>query len=152
MLPEALERTWNMTRQQWHQHLRKAFRCHLFQFAGSYEMVIFFIVAPFNNDNLLVFHHFADEVPSEQVADKERKRCILERSKDYVRSRRVVPATSSSGQLDQGVFQVRQEQPPYKAPPPFQVAARHERPSIKIRRISKCVRQRHLQHQPKMPT
>ena len=38
------------------------------------------------------------------------------------------PATSSSGQLDQGIFQVRLEQSPYKAPPPFPVAARHKRP------------------------
>ena len=84
MRPETLERTWNMTRQQWHQHLRRAFRSYLFQFAGSYEMVVFFTVAPFNNDNLLVFRHFADQVLSEQVDDAERKRRILERSEDYV--------------------------------------------------------------------
>ena len=53
-------------------------------------MVVFFTVAPFNNDNLLVFRHFADEVLSEQVADTERKRRTLERSKDYVRSRRAL--------------------------------------------------------------
>ena len=122
MRPETLDQTWNMTWQQWHQALRKAFRNHLFQIVGSYEMVVFFIVAPFNNDNLLVFRHFSDEVPSEEVADKKRKRCILERSKDYVRSTRVVPATSSSGQLD------RRER-----------RARHERRAIKIRRSSKML-------------
>ena len=78
MRPETLERMWNMTSQQWHQHLRRAFRSHLFQFAGSYEMVVFFTVAPFNNDTLQAFRHFADEVNS------------LERSKDYVRSRRAL--------------------------------------------------------------
>ena len=75
MRPETLDETWNMTWQQWHQHLRKAFRSYLFQFVGSYDMVIFFIVAPFNNDNLLVFRHFAS-----QNGD------VLKRSKDYVRS------------------------------------------------------------------
>ena len=79
MRPEKLDETWNMTRPQWHQHLRKAFRSYIFQFVGSYEMVIFFIVAPFNNDNLLVFRHFAAQ-----------NRSILQRSKNYVRSRRVV--------------------------------------------------------------
>ena len=58
-----------VTRQQWHQFLRTAFRSHLFQFAGSYAMIVFFTVAPFNNDNLLVFRHFADEVLSEQVCN-----------------------------------------------------------------------------------
>jgi hypothetical protein len=79
MRPETLDQTWNMTQQQWHQALRKAFRSHLFQMVGSYEIVVFFIVAPFSNDNLLVFRHFADEVTHEQV---------LERSKHYVRTGR----------------------------------------------------------------
>ena len=91
MRPETLEQTWKMIWQQWHQHLRRAFRSHLFQFAGSYEMVVFFTVAPFNND-LLVFRHFADQVLSEQFDDTERKRHTLER-KDYVRSRRALQPT-----------------------------------------------------------
>ena len=55
MRPETLQQAWNMTNQQWHQALRKAFRTYLFQMVGSYEMVVFFIVAPFSNENLLVF-------------------------------------------------------------------------------------------------
>ena len=55
MRPETLDQTWGMSRQQWHQCLRKAFRTNLFQFVGSYEMALFFVVAPFNNENLLVF-------------------------------------------------------------------------------------------------
>ena len=60
MRPETLERTWNMTNQQWHQALRKAFRSYLFQMVGSYEMVVFFIVAPFTNENLCVFRECAN--------------------------------------------------------------------------------------------
>ena len=54
MRPGTLNTTWGMTNQQWHVTLRKAFRSHLFQMVGSYEMAIFFVVAPFNNENLLV--------------------------------------------------------------------------------------------------
>ena len=82
MRPETLDQTWNMTQQNWHQVLRKAFRAHLFQMVGSFEMAVFFIVAPFSNDHLLVFRHFATEA----LESKQ----ILARSKDYVRSNRVV--------------------------------------------------------------
>ena len=90
MRPETLDQTWTMTWQNWHQTLRKAFRSHLFQIVGSFEMVVFFIVAPFSNDHLLVFHNFANQVASERVPLDERRRRILELSKDYVRSARVV--------------------------------------------------------------
>ena len=72
MRPEALNKTWGMTNQQWHVKLRKAFRSHLFQMVGSYEMAIFFVVAPFNNENLLVFRQCHN----------------LEESKDYVRKKK----------------------------------------------------------------
>ena len=55
MRPETLNQTWGMTRQQWQVFLRRAWRTHLFQIVGSYEMALFFVVAPFNNENLLVF-------------------------------------------------------------------------------------------------
>ncbi len=55
MRPETLNQTWGMTPQQWHVFLRRAWRTHLFQIVGSYEMAQFFVVAPFNNENLLVF-------------------------------------------------------------------------------------------------
>ena len=90
MRPETLDQTRTMTKQQWHQALRRAFRSYLFQIVGSYEMVGFFIVAPFSNDNLLVFRHFAIEVACERVLDNERNGRILELSKDYVRSTRPV--------------------------------------------------------------
>jgi len=57
MRPETLRRTRGMKTQKWHQCLRTAFRSHLFQMAGSYEMTLFFLVAPFNNENLLVFRN-----------------------------------------------------------------------------------------------
>ncbi len=53
--PESLQETWTMTWQQWHVALRRHFRSHLFQFVGSYEMVVLFLVAPFNADNLKIF-------------------------------------------------------------------------------------------------
>jgi len=55
MRPETLSKMWHISNQQWHQALRKAFRSHLFQMAGSYEAAVFFLVAPFNIENLL-FH------------------------------------------------------------------------------------------------
>ena len=72
MRPETLNETWGMTHQQWHVFLRKTWRTHLFQMVGSYEMALFFVVAPFNNENLLVF-----------------RRCHnLDESKEYVRKRK----------------------------------------------------------------
>ena len=70
--PEKLNKTWHVNNQQWHLFLRKAFRSHLFRMVGSYEMAIFFVVAPFNNENLLVFRQCHD----------------LEECKDYVRKRK----------------------------------------------------------------
>jgi len=87
MRPETLDQTWTMTPQNWHQTLRKAFRSHLFQLAGSFEMVVFFIVAPFSNDHLHVFRHYANEVAMEQMPNEERNGRILELSKDFVRCR-----------------------------------------------------------------
>ena len=60
MRPEILNETWHMTPQKWHQCLRRAFRSHLFQMLGSYEMAVFFIVAPFNNENLKISQYFQD--------------------------------------------------------------------------------------------
>ena len=86
MRPETLDQTWTMTPQKWHQTLRKAFRSHLFQLVGSFEMVVFFIVAPFSNDHLQVFRHYTDQVAGERVPDKQRNGRILELSKDFLRS------------------------------------------------------------------
>ena len=57
MRPETLHQTRGKTAQEWHQFLRRAFRTHLFQIVGSYDMTLFFLVAPFNNENLLVFRN-----------------------------------------------------------------------------------------------
>ena len=79
-----------MTTTQWHGKLRTAFRSHLFQIVGSFEMVVFFIVAPSSNENLLVFRYYADQVALEQMPDEERNGRILDLSKAYVRPTRVV--------------------------------------------------------------
>jgi hypothetical protein len=85
MRPERLDKCLQMTQQQWNQCLRKAFRSHLFQIVGSYEMIVFFIFAPFSNDHLMVFRNFSQEVASEEMPDTERNGRILERSKKYLR-------------------------------------------------------------------
>ena len=46
MRPEALQIAEGMSNQKWHQYLRKAFRSHLFQFVGRYEMTVCFLIAP----------------------------------------------------------------------------------------------------------
>ena len=74
MRPETLNRTWRMTGQQWHLFLRKRWRAHLFQIVGSYEMAVFFVVAPFNNENLLVFREYHNL--------EERKACVRERRRN----------------------------------------------------------------------
>ena len=86
MRPETLKKSWWDSEQGWHQTLRKAWRSHLFQMVGCFEMVIYFIVVPFNNDHLLVFKHFANEVAGEVMSDRKRNRRILDLSKDYVRA------------------------------------------------------------------
>ena len=87
MRPETLETAWGQTWQQWHAFLRRAFRSHLFQFVGSYEMVVFFLVAPFNHDNLQIFRRASEEVAHEEPRAAERNRLLFERSKYYVRLR-----------------------------------------------------------------
>ena len=85
MRPETLQHSWTLSQQKWQQFLRTRFRSHLFQIVGCYELVVFFIVAPFSNDNLLVFRHYASETQSGQVLDKKRLATILEKSKAYLR-------------------------------------------------------------------
>jgi hypothetical protein len=53
-------------------------------------MVVFFIVAPFSNENLLVFRYYVNQVAWEQMRDEDRNGRILELSKAYVRPTRVV--------------------------------------------------------------
>ena len=72
MRPETLNKTWGMTNQQWHVTLREAFRSHLFQMVGSYEMAIFFVVAPFNNENLLVFRQCPNLEESKECVRKKK--------------------------------------------------------------------------------
>ena len=54
-----------------HQNSRTSFRTYLFQLVVSYETAIYFLVAPFNNEILLIFRQCDD----------------LEESKNYVRGR-----------------------------------------------------------------
>jgi hypothetical protein len=90
MRPETLDQSRTLAPQKWHQALRKAFRSHLFQIVGSFEMVVFFIVAPYSNENLLVFRYYVNQVAWEQMRDEDRNGRILELSKAYVRPTRVV--------------------------------------------------------------
>jgi len=90
MRPETLDQSRTLAPQKWHQRIRTAFRSHLFQIVGSFEMVVFFIVAPFSNENLLVFRYFVNQVAWEQMPDEDRNGRILDLSKAYVRPTRVV--------------------------------------------------------------
>ena len=85
MRPETLANTWEMNPQEWGRMLRRAFRSHLWQIAGSWEMAVFFIVAPFSNYNLEVFRYFSNQVASEWLYEEERNGRILKLSKDWVR-------------------------------------------------------------------
>ena len=87
MRPETLRRSWDLTAQQWHQKLRTAFRSHLFQLMGSFELTVFFIVAPFNNENLEIFRYFEQQsLRYFADDDDERNGWILKQSKWYVRN------------------------------------------------------------------
>ena len=72
MHPDKLNGTWWMTRQEWHQFLCSTFRVHLFHIMGSYEMAIFFIVAPFNNENLDIFRYFDGNLEKSKVYVQQR--------------------------------------------------------------------------------
>ena len=89
MLPEMVAKARFMNPGAWHQTLRKNFRTRLWQIVGSYEMVIFFIVAPFNNRHLQILRYFSNyvayQVACREVSEKERNARILELSRKYVR-------------------------------------------------------------------
>ena len=55
MRPDALQSAEGMSKQQWHQYMRKVFRAHLFHFAGCYEMTMCFLIAPLNSETLKIF-------------------------------------------------------------------------------------------------
>ena len=79
MCPEVLQHSWNKTQRKLHEFLRSAFRNHLFKMMGSYEMAVFFIVAPFSIEHLLVFRR-----EDSSTKDKAEK---LEEYKAYVRTK-----------------------------------------------------------------
>ena len=55
MHPQTLRDSWAASQQEWHQFLRRALRTFLFHLAGSYELTIFFLAAPFSGRNLELF-------------------------------------------------------------------------------------------------
>ena len=55
MRPEALQIAEGMSNQKWYQYLRKAFRSHLFQFVGCYDMTVCFRIALLNSVTLKIF-------------------------------------------------------------------------------------------------
>ena len=55
MHPQKLRDMWGASQQAWHQTSRTAFRAFLFQLSGSYELSLFFLVAPFSGRNLELF-------------------------------------------------------------------------------------------------
>ena len=60
-----------MTNQQWHEKERGAWRSHLFHIVGCYELVIFFVVAPFTNENLQIFRDCPNSNAKKRVRKKK---------------------------------------------------------------------------------
>ena len=83
MHPEKLRLFYSYTSQQWHQALRKSFRTFLFQLVGCYEMSIFFIVVPFNPDNLDLFQHCWNQSTTNADALKLSKRLARNPEEDF---------------------------------------------------------------------
>ena len=71
MRPETWNQWWGMTNQQWRETKRGAWRSHLFHIVGCYEMAIFFVVAPFTNENLRIFRECPDSYAKECVRKKK---------------------------------------------------------------------------------
>ena len=63
MHPQTLRDSRAASQQEWHQILRRAFRTFLFHPAGSYELTVFFLVAPFSGRNLELFRSSWERVP-----------------------------------------------------------------------------------------
>ena len=69
--PETWNKWWGMTNQQWHETKRGAWRSHLFHIVGCYEMAIFFVVAPFTNENLQIFRDCPNSNAKKRVRKKK---------------------------------------------------------------------------------
>ena len=83
MHPEKLRLSYSYNPQQWHQVLRTSFRTFLFQLVGCYEMTIFFIVVPFNPDNLDLFQHCWNQSTTNADALKLSKRLARNPEEDF---------------------------------------------------------------------
>ena len=78
MHPQTLRNSRKASPQQWHQTLRRTFRTFLFQLAGSYELTIFFLVAPFSGRNLEIFRSSWHSSESSADALKEAKDAVCQ--------------------------------------------------------------------------
>ena len=78
MHPETLRDSWAASQQEWHQLLRRAFRTFLFQLAGSYELTVFFLVAPFSGRNLELFRSSWNSSVTDAEALKKAKDALRE--------------------------------------------------------------------------
>ena len=78
MHPETLRDSWAASQQEWHQLLRRAFRTFLFQLAGSYELTVFFLAAPFSGRNLELFRSSWNSSVTNAEALKKAKDALRE--------------------------------------------------------------------------
>ena len=83
MRPEKFEKIRRLNNQKWGRALRAAHRSYLFQMTGSFEMAMFFIVAPFNNENLAIFRYCTELAWN--GGHEEWKNKGMQDSKDLVR-------------------------------------------------------------------
>ena len=95
MRPEALQDAEGMSKQQWHQYLRKAFRSHLFNFMGCYEMTMCFLIAPLNTETLKIFQLAVDQT-SHLSHDAKRSKACIERFTTLGREAVAAPETPNA--------------------------------------------------------
>ena len=88
MHPQTLRDSWAASQQEWHQKLRRAFRTFLLQLAGSYEMTVFFPVAPFSGRNLELFRSSWNSSVTSAEALKKAKDALRRRLLQRARLRR----------------------------------------------------------------
>ena len=57
MYPESLIKYANSSSGEWREFVRSSLRTHLWRMSGSYEVTVFFIVAPFNDENFVLLRN-----------------------------------------------------------------------------------------------
>ena len=106
MRPDALQSAEGMSKQQWHQYLRKAFRAHLFHFVGCYEMTVCFLIAPLNSKTLKIFQLAAEET-AHLSHDTNGSQACIDRFTTLGREAVAAPETRNASLCPPGLLEAR---------------------------------------------